>query len=162
MHPSPPDSAASLLLPVVRPATLADQEILVRLEQRCFEQGRFSRQSLRYLLTHAHASTLLCTVDGRAAGYVTLLFRRCTPIARIYSIARDPNFRGCRIGDALLDAAEQCALEHGCGVLRLEVRTDNAASIAMFRRRGYQQFGEFAAYYEDRQDALGFQKCLAA
>lgn len=148
--------------PIIRPATLADLEALLALEQRCFSLDRFSRRSFRHLLTRARAQTLICEVGERIAGYVLLLFRRGTPLARIYSIARDPDFRGQGIGDVLLDAAEQCALEHGGLLMRLEVRKDNAASIAMFSKRGYRPFGEYVGYYEDHQDALRFQKHLGA
>lgn len=148
--------------PVVRPATLADLDTLLAIEQRCFSLDRFSRRSFRHLLTRARAKTLVCEVGEQMVGYVLLLFRRGTPLARIYSIARDPAFRGRGIGDVLVRAAEQCALENGGFLMRLEVRKDNAASIAMFKKHGYRPFGEYVGYYEDAQDALRFQKYLAA
>lgn len=158
------DAAALSTLPepAVRPATLADLGALIAIEQRCFRLDRFSRRNFRHLLTRARAKTLVCEIDGRMAGYVMLLFRRGTPLARIYSIARDPDFRGHGVGDVLLDAAEQCALENGGLLMRLEVRKDNQASIAMFTKRGYRPFGEYVGYYEDQQDALRFQKYLGA
>lgn len=146
----------------VRLATLADLGALVALEERCFAIDRLSRRSFRHMLTRARAKTLVCEADGRLIGYVMLLFRRGTPLSRIYSIARDPDFRGHGIGDVLVEAAENCSLENGGYLIRLEVRKDNAASIAMFKKLGYRTFGEYTAYYEDAHDALRLQKYLGA
>lgn len=148
--------------PSIRRATLADLDALVTLEERCFTSDRLSRRSFRHLLSRGNAETLVCDVEGRLAGYVLVLFRQGTPLARLYSVAIDPAFRGCGFGDALVAAAEKRALEHGGLLMRLEVRKDNVASISMFRKLGYRPFGEYACYYEDEQDALRFQKYLAA
>lgn len=145
---------------IVREASLADLDALTALEARCFTLDRLSRRSFRHMLTRARAKTLVCEYQERLVGYVMLLFRRGTPLARIYSIARDPDCRGWGIGDLLVAAAEACALENGGFLLRLEVRKDNAASIAMFSKLGYQPFGKYIAYYEDAHDALRLQKYL--
>ncbi len=82
-------------------------------------------------------------------------------MARLYSIAVHPDFARCRIGDRLLEAAEQAALERDCVSMRLEVRRDNPRSLNLFHRHGYRQFKEVLDYYEDRMTALRFEKRLA-
>jgi ribosomal protein S18 acetylase RimI-like enzyme len=149
-------------LPLIRRATLADLDALMALEERCFTLDRISRRSFRHLLTRAHAETLVYELDGGLRGYVLLLFRQSTPLARLYSIATDPGCRGRGIGEALVRAAEELVLENDASVIRLEIRKDNAASIGMFSKLGYKPFGEYEGYYEDEQDALRFQKYLAA
>src|SRR4029079_15655132 len=47
-----------------------------------------------------------------------------------------------------------------CVWMRLEVRLDNAPAIARYHKAGYRQFGRRPAYYEDRSDALLFEKRL--
>lgn len=148
--------------PAIRAATLADLDALVALEERCFSLDRLARRNFRHLLTRAHAETLVYELDGQLAGYVLLLFRQGTPLARLYSIATDPAWRGRGIAEALVSAAEQVALEQEALLMRLEIRKDNPASIGMFRKLGYRPFGEYAGYYEDEQDALRFQKYLGA
>jgi len=68
---------------------------------------------------------------------------------------------GRGVGARLVDAAERQARAHGYTCLRLEIRADNAASLALFRGRGYREFGHHAGYYHDGMDALRLQQALA-
>ena len=54
------------------------------------------------------------------------------------------------MGKQLLQRIETCALEHDCAYLRLEVRTDNPAAIALYERNGYRRFALIHDYYEDQ------------
>jgi len=145
---------------MIRRATISDLDALVALEQRCFESDRLSRRSFRHLLTKANAVTFVAEQDRSLAGYVTVLFNAGTSLARLYSIAVDVAFRGKGVARELIAAAEQAALEGECVVLRLEVRRDNEASLVLFRKRGYRQFGHYPDYYEDHMEALRFEKEL--
>jgi ribosomal protein S18 acetylase RimI-like enzyme len=144
-----------------RPATLDDIPALLAIERRCFATDRLSRRSFRHLLTRGNAVTLLEEADARIRGYVLLLFSRGTSMARLYSIAVDREFGRRGIADRLLQAAETAALERDCVSMRLEVRRDNPASLALFRRHGYRQFEVVLDYYEDHMAALRFEKRLA-
>jgi len=108
---------------------------------------------------HAHFQ-LLVKAEGALAGYLLLLFHRGTSLARVYSLAIDPEYAGQGLGQRLLVCAETLALQQGCSALRLEVRPDNQAAIHLYRKAGYRQFGEYADYYEDHATALRFQKRL--
>ncbi|WP_018873098.1 GNAT family N-acetyltransferase/peptidase C39 family protein [Thioalkalivibrio sp. ALJ16] len=149
--------------PLIRPATLEDLEALVALEDAAFEIDRISRRQFRYLLTRGHAATLVVEDPGGEGllGYVMLLFSRGTSLARLYSIAVSARARGQGLGRRLVEAAEDAARQHGRTDLRLEVRRDNAASLALFRGLGYRDFGTIDDYYEDHMDALRLQKSLA-
>ncbi|HSP01688.1 MAG TPA: GNAT family N-acetyltransferase/peptidase C39 family protein [Thioalkalivibrio sp.] len=146
---------------MIRPAEVPDIPALVALEQRCFQTDRLSRRQFRYMLTKANAHVLLSEVDGLINGYVLLLFSRGTSMARLYSIAVDESARGQGIGQALVEAAEEAARERECAYLRLEIRKDNSASIALFTRLGYEPFGEYGDYYEDHMGAWRYEKSLA-
>src|SRR5690606_16948713 len=148
--------------PAIRAATLADLDALVALEERCFSLDRLTRRNFRHLLTRAHAETLVYELDGQLAGYVLLLFRQGTPLARLYSIATDPARRGRGIGEALVRAAEQAALAREALLMRLEFREDPPASIGMYPQHGSRPYGEYAGYYEAVQDALRLHKSLGA
>lgn len=145
---------------MIRPARPSDLDALVALENTCFQTDRLSRRSFRHLLTRGHAVTLVEEEDGAVRGYVTVLFHAGTSLARIYSIAVSPDARGRGIGSALVEAAEAVALEQDRAWIRLEVRRDNAASLALFRRHGYRQFGTFPDYYEDHEEAIRLEKPL--
>jgi ribosomal protein S18 acetylase RimI-like enzyme len=145
---------------MIRKATLNDLEALVALENRSFTTDRLSRRSFRHLLTKANGVTLIDELEGRLAGYATVLFNLGTSLARLYSIAVDSEFRGQGVGQRLVMASEQAARDGDSVVLRLEVRSDNTASLALFRRMDYREFGHYDDYYEDHMDALRFEKEL--
>lgn len=145
----------------IRPARLEDLDRLVQVEHRSFTTDRFSRRTFRYLLTRANAVTLVAELDAKIIGYVTVLFHQNTFLARLYSIAVDPAFRGLGVGSKLIEAAEQLALAHDCVTLRLEVRQDNASAIRLYQAHGYKPLGTVPDYYEDHMDALRMEKFLA-
>jgi ribosomal-protein-alanine acetyltransferase len=145
---------------MMRHASLQDLDALVEIENKAFTTDRFSRRSFRYLLSRAKAETLVYTRDDKIIGYVMLLFHAGISMARLYSLALDPVYRGQGLGQELMQAAEQAALGHDCIILRLEVRADNAAAIRLYQQQGYRQFGKTPDYYEDHMEALRFEKRL--
>ena len=145
---------------MIRPATPEDIDALVEIENRCFDTDRLSRRSFRHMITKAHAALLLDEEGGAVRGYVLLLFNAGTSLARMYSIAVDPQYRSRGIGRQLMLAAEQAALAQDCVTLRLEVRVDNVSSIALYESMGYRRFGFYDDYYEDHMDALRYEKRL--
>jgi ribosomal protein S18 acetylase RimI-like enzyme len=147
----------------IREAGLDDVDALVALEQTAFWGDRISRRQFRYLLTRGHARTLVVPdpSGGGLLGYVMVLFSRGTSLARLYSIAVNETARGLGIGRELVRAAADAASRNGCADLRLEVRRDNAASLALFRGMGFREFGTIEDYYEDHMGALRLQKSLA-
>lgn len=146
---------------MIRDAGLPDLNALIDLEERCFEIDRFNRRQFRYMMTRAQARLLVDERRRKLVGYVLVLFRRGTSLARLYSIAVDPDARGKGVGRALLAAAEKAAVEAGFAYMRLEVRRDNAESIRLYGKAGYRKLGEVGDYYEDGMEALRFEKALA-
>lgn len=146
---------------VLRPATLGDVDALVTLERASFATDRLTRRSFRHLLTQGHAATTVAVARDGMLGYVTTLFSRGTSMARIYSIAVASGARGRGLGRRLVERAEEAARDQGCREVRLEVREDNAASLALFRGLGYAPFGTLSDYYEDHADAIRLAKSLA-
>jgi len=145
----------------IRPATPGDIAALVAIENASFPGDRLDRRRFRYLLREANSVTFV-DVDGEAVrGYILLLLRTGWRGARVYSIATHPAHLGCGVAARLLTAAERWAAAHGFVEVRLEVRADNAASLALFRGRGYVAFGSHAAYYHDGMDAQRLRRTLA-
>lgn len=159
---STPVDGAAFSIPAMelRAATAADIGALLGIEQRCFRTDRLTRRSFHYLLTRANATALVETHGGRPVGYALVLFHAGTSLARLYSFAVDPDWRGRGVGRRLLEAAEQAARAHDCLYLRLEVRRDNAAAITLYKSVGYREFGVYNDYYEDHMEALRLEKRL--
>ncbi len=132
-----------------------DLDDLYRLEQVAFSGDRFSRRQLWHLLNRAHALTLVVEQrppDGglpRLLGYATLLFRRGTRRARLYSFCVHPDARGSGLGRRLLEALEAEALTRDVEVLGLEVRVDNRVALGLYRRMGFRPERWLSDYYED-------------
>ena len=145
---------------VIRPATPGDIAALVAIENASFPGDRLDRRRFHYLLTQANSVTFV-DVDGAAVrGYIMLLLRTDWRGARIYSVATHPAHLGCGVAARLLTAAERWAAANNRMEVRLEVRSDNAASLALFRGRGYVVFGRCGAYYHDGMDALRLRRTL--
>ncbi|MGD8416238.1 MAG: GNAT family N-acetyltransferase [Pseudomonadales bacterium] len=144
----------------LRPGTLADLPSVESIEKASFSGDQLSRRSLRHLFSRAHALNLVAEREGRVVGYISLLLRRGSDIARVYSLAVDPAARGERIGARLLAEAERMAGRAECARMRLEVRADNGAAIHRYLEAGYVQFAMAPGYYEDGEAALKFEKPL--
>lgn len=144
--------------PELRTATLADVDALVALEAACFEEDRLSRRSFQGLIRSDAASVIVLAQGDAMIGYVCTLYRRGTALARLYSLAIDPLQQGRGLSRRLMTQAEDEAVAHGCTHLRLEVRPDNAAAMALYDSLGYRQFGAVEDYYEDHSPALRLEK----
>lgn len=144
----------------LRPATEGDIDALVALENRSFSTDQLAARNFRHFLRCGNCVLPVATIDRTLAGYALVLFRANSSAARIYSIAVSADCRGRGIGEQLLAAAEQGARARGRDRMRLEVRPDNAAAIAMYEKNGYRRFGTFPAFYEDGTDALRLEKLL--
>lgn len=142
----------------LRTAQASDLDALVELEKRCFTTDRLSRRSLRHFLTGEQHQLLVCGEPVRA--YILLLFRRGTSLARIYSLAVDPDWRGRGVARQLMQAAEQLARERQALFLRLEVAASNQAARALYSSLGYTIIDTLPEYYEDGGDGLRLEKRL--
>ncbi len=143
---------------IFRKAEKADINALVTIENRCFTEDRLTARNFQWMLDKAHADIVVSVMEGRLVGYGLLLYRRGTSLARLYSLALLPEFRGKGLSRALLTEMERYARQHDCVYLRLEVRPDNRAAVALYQSQGYRQFDSKQDYYEDHSTALCFEK----
>ncbi|MDY6942121.1 MAG: ribosomal protein S18-alanine N-acetyltransferase [Pseudomonadota bacterium] len=145
----------------VRPATWADLDALVRIEQRCFETDRLSRRSFRHFLKRGKGAFLIYDAGDGPIGYALVHFHAGTALARLYSFAVLPEAQGRGVGRLLLEAAEDASREQGCLAIRLEIRRDNEKAKALYSSAGYRELEQLEDYYEDHEDAVRMEKSLA-
>ncbi len=143
---------------IFRAARLDDVPALVALENRSFAFDRLSRRSFTWMIRHAHRFLDVAEADGRLLGYVLVLYRRGTSLARLYSLAVEAEYRKAGIARRLLEIAEAHAEAEGCMFMRLEVHPDNRAAIALYERMGYRCCGRYEHYYEDGSAALRYER----
>lgn len=168
---------------VIRRGVAADIPALLAIEEQSFATDRMTRHNFRYAILKAKGVVLVAERQGgersddwpedrsgnraseagnRPVAYGVLGFHARTPFARLTSFAVEPASRGRGIARRLLAALEDAAAAHGCAGLRLEVRADNAAAIALYSAGGYRRFAVYPAYYEDDMTALRLEKPLSA
>jgi ribosomal protein S18 acetylase RimI-like enzyme len=150
----------SNLLSGPRDAVAADLPGLLMLEAG-FPGDRLSARQYRHHIGNPAARLRVMIDEARVVASSLCLFRRGSRRARLYSIVVDPALRGQGLGAALLADAEAGARARGCDRLRLEVRADNRAAIALYGKAGFEPFDRVPGYYQDGAEALRMEKRLA-
>jgi ribosomal protein S18 acetylase RimI-like enzyme len=144
----------------LRPGCAEDLDQLVAIENACFETDRLSRRSFLNFIRQGPHELIVITGDDRVLGYVLLLFRAGTNLARMYSIAVTPDAQHQGLSKQLLGAAESAARKHRCVFMRLEVSVKNAPAISLYRKDGYSTIDTIKNYYDNGDDALRMEKRL--
>lgn len=146
----------------LRPGRMSDLAALLTLERVVFKTEPLSRRSLRHFLVSPSARLIVAENPSDLGGYVLVRYSLRHKLARIYSIAVNPKLKRQGLGGRLLAAADKDANRRRCRAIRLEVRKHATGAIKLYKRSGYRCFGEYPRYYDDRFDALRFEKPLAA
>jgi [ribosomal protein S18]-alanine N-acetyltransferase len=147
--------------PRLRDARPADLPALLALEA-LFPGDRLSpRQMRRHLASGLHPFRVAEDAE-RLLGYALVFLRRGSDLARLYSLVVAPAARGRGLGLLLLRDAEDAARAAGRHRMRLEVREDNPAAIALYRAAGYREGNPRPGYYDDGAAARRFWRALAA
>lgn len=136
---------------IIRNADPRDVAKLYALEKELFSQENFplSRGSLAY---HVRNNLLyVADIDGNIAGYVLVLIKRTN--AKLYSLGVAEAYRGKKVAERLMETAFKKLLSLGFKRAVLEVRIDNAAAIALYKRAGFNVIKILKAFYRDGCDA---------
>jgi [ribosomal protein S18]-alanine N-acetyltransferase len=145
----------------LRRGRMTDVDALIAIERAVFTSDVLSQRSFRRFLAAKTATLIVAEAAGKLAGYVLVLYPPRSTLARLYSIAVAPHIRRRGVGPLLLAAAERAARRRGRRAMRLEVHEHNGRAIARYEKSGYRLFGRHRRYYDDRGDALRFEKPLA-
>ncbi len=143
---------------VLREVSAEDLPALLALEEKSFDVDRLSRRSFRHWISSDSRAFIVAVLNGKIAGYILVIYHAGTRLARLYSIASDPRFRGRGIARSLIAAGELAASNSGRFIMRLEVGADNRPAIKLYESLGYAPFGIYHDYYEDHSDAIRMQK----
>lgn len=151
-----------------RHACLDDLDALEELEFDCFDSDRFTRRRWRYMLTRAHAVTLVLEAlpvtsspSEELQGYGMLLLRTNSDIGHVHSLCIHPDWQRNGEGCRLLKALEAVAIEKQCRRLRLHVHVDNNVAQRLYTRHGYWRYYWHDEFYEDGAAAWVFEKQLS-
>jgi len=137
----------------IRKMTLDDLEEVVAIDQASFSLP-WPPRSFRFELTDNPVSRCwVAEAGGRVAGM--LVGWLIVDEIHIATLAAHPNLRRLGIGEALLAFALQAAREEGAVSSFLEVRANNTAALALYRKFGFVENGRRPEYYKDNgEDAI--------
>lgn len=134
-----------------------DLPAVLDIEQASFPTP-WKRDHFLHEIAAPHSYPFVVECDGKVAGYVCLtsLFEE----AQILDIAVAADMRGNGIARMLMEFAVNVSIDKGAEFLALEVRSTNAAAIALYERLGFARCGLRARYYEGVDDAVLMEKKL--
>jgi ribosomal protein S18 acetylase RimI-like enzyme len=82
------------------------------------------------------------------------------PAVVVHRLAVDPAFRGVGAASALMQKAEQIAVERGINALRVDTNTRNEATQRLFPKLGYRLAGEISLQVRPKLRFLCYEKRL--
>jgi len=145
--------------PKIRRGALQDAAAILEMESH-FPSDRMSARSVRNFLRAPSAHVWVVEIANELVGSLVLLTRKGVRSARIYSVIVLPQMRGQGLAAKLVIEAEQQTRTLGLSTVTLEVREDNAAARALYRKLGYLEEKPLPAFYDDGSDGLRLRKTL--
>jgi len=116
-----------------------------------------ARQFIEDRLRKQDSVIFLASVDGQALGFMQLYpsfaSLSLAPGWILNDLFVDPAGRGQGIGERLMGAARELAVDTGAAEIFLQTARDNAAAQRLYQRLGYQRDDEFLVYTLTLPDA---------
>lgn len=132
----------------IRRATGDDIPAILRIEGASFGRDAWERDEfLDYLFEPETCIFLVAVMGGLVGGYI--IGRQNQTRAEVDSVAVKPSHRGQGIAAALMARLVSLLRRRGFSTLKLTVRLDNAAAIALYRKLGFSRERRINRYYED-------------
>ncbi len=148
---------------VVRPASTADLEAVMRIERSSFESDAWSAGAMLETLGSVESAAFVAEEDGVVVGYAAVLAARGAQEADVLTIAVAAEQRGRGTGRALLQTLVDAAERRGAREVFLEVRADNPVAEALYVSEGFERVGIRRAYYQpDGVDAVVMRRTSPA
>ena len=135
----------------LRSAGRGDIDAIEGIEKAAFSSvhERFGRRQILRMIDNPKAYTAVATLDGKVVGWSAMLTRTAggTVSARLYGIAVHPSAGGRGLGRRLAEDGIRAMRQRGAQRVYLEVRTDNAPAIGLYRSLGFVEVEQLPGYY---------------
>lgn len=132
---------------------------VVKIEWDCFTLPWPRQAFLNELYQHEFAHYYVALVGDLVAGYAGMWV--ILDEGHVTTVAVRSEYRGQKLGKALLVELELRAITYGVERLTLEVRPSNTQAQGLYRRLGFMPAGVRKRYYADnREDAIIMWKDL--
>lgn len=141
-----------MIMLTIDTAAGTDLDAIMELEDAGFPAAeRWSRDSWQQQLSYPWL-TVLAARDHRLCGVIALRFG--PDLCDLDRVIVDPGSRRLGIARRLVAAGLQLAASKGVPEMILEVRSDNAPAIALYRSYGFEVINLRSNYYGPGADAL--------
>ena len=141
------------VIPVVEPMRLDDLEAVHRIERASFRTPWPPHAYRAELETNRLAQYLVARIGDEVVGFAGMWLM--VDEAHITTFAVHPAWRRRRIGERLLLAFLDIAIDRSAHEATLEVRLSNLAARRLYEKYGFRPVGLRPNYYsDDREDAL--------
>jgi len=136
---------------ILRDMTLCDVYQVYAIEKKVFSNPWTKSMFEEEMKRQSQLSYFLVAVLGpRIVGYMG--FWLILEESHIINLAVDPDFRKQGIGEKLLIATNQKALDLGAKCATLEVRMSNQSAIELYLKHGFEIVAIRPKYYQDNQE----------
>lgn len=130
-----------------------DVEDVYRIEEASFAIPWSRDAFVNEMVNNRFARYVLIEMNEQVIGYCGLWI--IVDEGHITNIALLPQFRGKKLGEALMKEVLAFATENGAKTLTLEVRPSNDSALGLYQKLGFQKGGIRKNYYADNnEDAL--------
>lgn len=146
---------------IIEIASIEHLNELYEIEKKCFKNEAFSKEHLYNLLIHPNSINLIARSGKTIVGFIIGItyYEDSLLIGHILTIDVLPEYRRRGIGAKLLSEIEKIFIERGVLKCRLEVREDNTAAIALYKKFGYLKVRKLHRYYGG-VDGVLFEKFI--
>ncbi len=145
-------------MPSIRPATATDAQLIFDfiVELAVYEKAKHevvtSVEEITETLfgTQSKARALICSIDGKPAGYAVYFYNFSTWLGKngiwLEDVYVTPAYRGQGAGKALLKHVAQIAVKENCGRFEWSVLNWNTPSIEFYEALGAKPLDEWTIY----------------
>ena len=148
-------------LPALRAMALADVTAVMAVEVRTYSHP-WSRGNFVDSLIAGYVAELLAAPEGGVCGYFVAM--QGVDELHLLNVTVAPECQSAGLGQQLLQAVQERALQRALSTLWLEVRQSNQRARSLYRRLGFAEVGLRKAYYPahaEREDAVVMRLRLA-
>jgi ribosomal-protein-alanine N-acetyltransferase len=133
--------------------TVADIDQILLIEHASFATPWSREAFYNEMVNNPYASYVVMEENNKIIGYCGLWV--VLEDAHITNVAVLPEFRGRKLGEALMNQAMELAKSFGAERMSLEVRVSNTVAQGLYRKLGFQNGGIRKKYYTDNnEDAI--------
>ncbi|KAF5087726.1 ribosomal protein S18-alanine N-acetyltransferase [Methanoculleus horonobensis] len=144
---------------IIRRAQPADIPLIVAVERTAFADP-WDERTLQESLAYYPETFFVAKNNGDVAGFVAGGIEDTGEeiYGHVMNLAVAPGYRRQGIGRNLIRRLEREYVVLGASAVQLEVRVTNTGAQEFYRRLGYREVFQVAAYYANEEDALVMMK----